>query len=529
MVTPATRARIDRLRPSRQHRPLRTWRLVGAAAGLLLAAASWLCAAVPHEYAPVVWPGVVPWRPEGGSSLACTVAILAMGAMVYAWWAVRDDVPDVRWVRTTAACWFGPLLLSTSLYSRDIYSYAAQGLMLHDGLDPYTEGVRTLSSPWVDSVARTWLDTPAPYGPVFLLVARACAALSGGHLLVALALLRLVAALAVVAIAVAVPAIAGRLGADERGRASATWLGVLTPIVGGHLVSGAHNDALMVAAILASVALALAHRWAAAVLAIAVATAVKAPAAVVVPFLALLWAADPRWGASPPWPRLVARALLGAVVTGVVFVVVSLLTGLGFAWVGALGTPGLSNQWTSVSTSWGTLVGWLGSLVGADVGDTAVGVARTAALLLLAVVLVGIWLDAARHAHDRRHVCRSAGFALLAVVVLSPAFHGWYLLWVLPLLAATLRGRRGLTVLGLVAALLAFAVLPGGYGLALTTTSVGVPLMVAASIAVAVAAVRRLRQVPWRRLLVVEEPVRRGDGAVGQSGRGSAGTGGQPG
>ncbi|MDQ6715284.1 MAG: hypothetical protein M3Z83_04160, partial [Actinomycetota bacterium] len=103
-------------------------------------------------------------------------------------------------------------------------------------------------------------------------------------------------------------------------------------------------------------------------------------------------------------------------------------------------------------------------------------------------------------------VCQSAGLALLAVVVLAPAFHGWYFLWALPVLAATTSSSRALTVLGGVAALLAVAVLPGGYGLALTTTSVGVPLMVLVSLVVLARAARAAATYPWGALLSLAEP-----------------------
>ncbi|MEO3937153.1 polyprenol phosphomannose-dependent alpha 1,6 mannosyltransferase MptB [Dermatophilaceae bacterium Soc4.6] len=490
---------VAALRPSRRQGPPTTWRVVGTVAAAALALASWFCAAVPQEFSPVVWPGVVPWRPEGGSNLAASVAILAMGTLVYCWWALRDAPVGLGWARRTAACWCGPLLLSAPLYSRDLYSYAAQGLMLHSGLDPYTQGVRALDSPWVDAVARTWLDTPAPYGPVFLVLTRVVAGVAGGHLLVALALLRLLAVLAVVALAWGVPAVARRLGGDERSQVRALWLGVLTPVVGGHLVSGAHNDALMVAGVVAAVVVALDRQWAVAMLLVSLAAAVKAPAAVVVPFLALLWAGD--GGRLHDWRRLVARALLASALTGAVFGGLSLATGLGFRWLGALGAPGQASNWTAVSTAWGTLAGWVG---GADRGASVTSGARTAAFALLGVLLVLLWLDAARHAHDPRLVCRNAALALLAVALLSPAFYAWYLLWALPLLAATLRDRRALTGFALLAALLAFAALPGGYGLAYSTTSVGAPVVVVTSLVLAGRGVQRLLAYPWRRLFTIE-------------------------
>ena len=492
---------LDRLRPSRRQRPAATWRWVGLVGGVVLATASWFCAATPVEF-PTVWPGLEIWRPiASGSPLAATFAVLAMAAIIYSWWATRDLDVTVRWLRTTTVLWFGPLLLSASLYSRDIYSYAAQGLMLHDGLDPYQQGVQDLQSPWALSVSSVWLDTIAPYGPLFLVLARGAVVLSGGNQLAALVLLRLLAVLGVAVMVWAVPAIARRLGVDP---VRATWLGVMTPIVGAHLVSGAHNDALMIAGMVAAVAFSLAHRHLLALLAVALAMTIKAPAFLLVPFLALLWAVDHQGGHPLTSIRVISRSLAAGVAALVAFVALSLATGLGFAWLPALGTPGKSNQWTSVSTAYGTLIGFVGDRFGVDITDTAIAIARGLALVVLAVLLVVIWLYAVKYSHDRRLVCQAAGLAVLAVVILSPAFHGWYLLWALPLIAATTTSRRGLTVLGLVAALLAFAVLPGGYGLALTTTWVGVPLIIVLSVVFGIRGVRWLLTYPWGELSTLQ-------------------------
>jgi len=487
---------IDRLRPSSQSVSPRRWRLVGVVAATVLTAASWFCGAVLHEYQ-TVWPGVIPWRAGGGSPLAATLVLVATGGMLYAWWALRDALVTVRWHVHTATLWFAPLLLSAPLYSRDIYSYAAQGLMLHEGLDPYREGVNRLDSPWVESVSRVWLDTPAPYGPLFLVLARLAAALSGGHLLVALVLLRLLAVAGLLVLCWAVPAIADRVGVDP---VRAAWLAILAPLVGGHLVSGAHNDSLMVAGMAAALALALRRHYVWALFAVAAAVAVKGPAVVIIPFVAILWAADHDGPRAMTWLRLIGRSVLGGVAAVAAFAVLSLGTGLGFSWLAALGTPGRTVEWTSLPTGLGVGLGAIGGLFGHDVTDAAVATCRGVALVVLAVTLVGVWLHAVRHSHDRRVVVRCSGQAVLAVVVLSPAFHGWYLLWALPVLAATMTSRRWLTALALVASLLSVAVLPGGYGLALTTTWVGVPLTFLLTGMLVVALARWSRAYPWAEL-----------------------------
>jgi alpha-1,6-mannosyltransferase len=405
--------------------------------------------------------------------LACTVLFVAVGVMLYCWWAVRDLEVSVSWQLRTAALWCAPMLLSAVLFSRDVYSYAAQGLMLAVGLDPYHVGVRHLASSWVASVSRVWLDSPAPYGPVFLIASRLAAQAAGGSLLVAVALLRLMATAGLVVMAWAVPTIATRLRMDP---VRAVWLGVLCPLFGLHLVAGAHNDALMVGGMTAAVALSLKRRHVWACLVIAATMAVKAPAGVVMPFLAILAAAD--WGGTTPTSRsrLVARTVLVGALTCAAFAAISVATGLGFSWIAALDTPGQTIEWSSLPTGLGMGLGAVGTLFGHNVETGAVSAFRTAALVVLAVVLVGLWVRALLRADDRRFVVLCAGVALLAVVVLAPAFHPWYLLWVLPFLSTTVSGRTWHTVLAAVASLMAVSVLPGGFSLVLVTAWIGVPL-----------------------------------------------------
>ena len=485
-------ATLDRLRASRRRQPASRWRFVGLVAGVLLAATSWFCGALPADRPPV-WPGIEPWRSVGGSPLAATVLFAALGVMLYAWWALRDAEVTVPWLRGTAFAWFGPLVLSAPLFSRDIYSYAVQGLMLHEGLDPYSQDVAALDSPWAASAPAT--TTPAPYGPLFLQVARLAASVSMGHLLAAVFLLRLLAVAGVVLIAWAVPVIARRLGVDP---VRPTWLVVACPLLGVHLVSGGHNDALLVAGLLGGVALTLSGRPGLGVLAVALATTTKAPAAVVVPFVALLWASHRAPQRQVTWARLVSRVVLaGLAVVGVV-IGVSLALGLGLSWLTTLGSPGQSVQWTSAPTAWGMAVRSIASLLGVASAGSAVPLFRAMGLLLLAPTLVGLWLYAAAHLRDRRLVVLSAGLAVLAVIVLAPSFRPWYVLWALPLLAAATRARRALTAYAVVASVLASAVLPGGYSLALTTTAVGVPLMVVTTAVLAVRAARWVRHHPWR-------------------------------
>ncbi|GAA6525289.1 polyprenol phosphomannose-dependent alpha 1,6 mannosyltransferase MptB [Intrasporangium sp. DVR] len=516
----------DGARPT-SSRDVRGWRFVGLASAIALAASSWGSGSRPTLHTRILWPGLAPTAESGGSPLAATVSVVAMGGLVLAWWRLRTAAVGERWWWGTAALWFAPLLLSVPLYSRDLYSYAAQGALWAEGLSPYEHGVSDLTSDWRESTAPTWLESPSPYGPVWLLIARGAAVIAGDQLWVALLLLRVVAVAAAVVLAWAVSDVARRVGAPGR---PAAWLAVSAPLVGAHFVSGAHNDAVMVAAVVAGFALALRGRFVPAVVLVALGAMVKVTAVVALPFVALLWArrlARAQLGEddhAAEWlgslrRREVASGLALTVVTAaLVMALVSRAAGIGTAWLNPMATPGRNEQWTSLPTALGMAVGAVGHVLGRpEWRESGITVSRTLGLVVLAVVLVLIWLAAAKPGASAaigtadRRVVRAAGWAFLAVVVLAPAFLGWYFLWALPLLAATDRAGESSPAsqrwLPAAATVLAFAQLPDGYSLGLTTTAVGVPLAVLASVFLLRAALRWARRVDWAGALSLDRPL----------------------
>jgi len=65
--------------------------------------------------------------------------------------------------------WATPMIIAPPLFSRDVFSYAAQGEMTFGNISPYLYGPFTLgSTPYVTPVDPLWGNTPAPYGPFFL-------------------------------------------------------------------------------------------------------------------------------------------------------------------------------------------------------------------------------------------------------------------------------------------------------------------------------------------------------------------------
>ncbi|WP_089021973.1 polyprenol phosphomannose-dependent alpha 1,6 mannosyltransferase MptB [Micromonospora coriariae] len=471
----------------------RVARYGGLAGAVLLAVAGYLGGALPD--APLGATPVSIWRTPGGpATLTCWLGGTAL--LVGAWWSLREGAPSTRWAYATAGLWALPLLLAPPMGSRDVYSYACQGWTYAHGLDPYATPVAAAGCPWLDTVAPIWRDTPAPYGPVFVLLAALAVGLGGG-LTGAIVLLRVIAVAGLLLAALCLPGLARAAGVPTR---RAAWLALASPLVGVHLVAGAHNDAVMLGLLLCGLLVVIRRpgRPAALLLAgalLGLAVTVKASAAVVAPFAAL----------AAVHGRYTVRALLrdGGWLAGGLFAALlinSALSGLGFGWVGGLTHSGDSEQWTSPPTAAGFVVDYAGALVGRD--PAAVPVLRVLALLLLAGVLAGLWWRAWRalralndvrqrvtriEAGRPRVALHGAALALVATVVLSPVFHPWYATWPLALLALTAIRTAWFVPPAAVAGFLA---LPDGTNLARFTKAPGAVAMTALLLTVLIGTAR---------------------------------------
>jgi alpha-1,6-mannosyltransferase len=410
----------------------------------------------------------------------CWIAGLAV--LLSAWWYGRRVVPSTRWALITAGLWLVPVLPVLPLGSADVYSYACQGYVQHAGGDPYAAGVQQFGCPWLDAVSTTWWDSPAPYGPLFLLVAGWAVAI-GGSLFGTIAGLRVIALAGLALVAAGVVALARRLDADP---ARAVWTVLACPLVLIHLVSGAHNDALMIGLTVAGLAVVAYRRTPAALVAAGVllglAGAVKATALVVLPFAVL--------AAAPPGAQLRALARpTGLLAGGAVAALgaVSLVAGRGLGWAAGLLRSGDTITWTSPPTAVGLAVNAVARMVGGHVN--AVPVARALGVAVLAVFLAVLWVRTRRD----NHAITGAGLALAATVLCAPVLHPWYVTWPLAVLAATRWAEspafpRWVLVPCTVAATLT---LPGGYNWAEATRLPGSVLMTVGLLVVAARAARR--------------------------------------
>jgi alpha-1,6-mannosyltransferase len=349
--------------------------------------------------------------------------VVGTALLVLAWWFGRRVVPSTRWALVTAGLWWVPVLPFLPLGSADAYAYACQGYVQFAGDDPYGAGVRSAGCPWLSSTDHVWQNSPAPYGPLFLLLAAAAVAVAGGSLAVVIGGLRVIALGGVALLAAGIPPLARRAGLDP-GQAVFTVLAC--PLVLIHVVSGVHNDGLMAGLLVAGLAL-LTRRQTWPVLAAAgaltgLAVAVKATAIVVLPFVFLI-----RW-------RPTAAGFLVALGT------VSLVAGRGLGWVRGLLHSGDTIAWTSPPTAAGLVMMW--------------------------------W----RTWRSRADPLPRAGWALAATVVCAPVFQPWYAIWPLAVLAATRPATRWVLVPCAFAATLT---LPAGYDWALQTRIPGAVFVLA--------------------------------------------------
>ena len=232
------------------------------------------------------------WRYGHGHDIAAFLMYGGVGLLLWAWIMLGRDVLahriGGRAVLTNAAVWIAPLLLAPPLFTRDIFSYLAQGALPLHGFDPYAVGPDAMPGILTDNVHYFWQDTPAPYGPLFIIIAKAVAWLIGNNIIAGVLVMRLALLPGLALLVWALPELTRRLG----GRVPvALWVAVANPMMVINMIGGGHNDLLVVGLLAAGALLALRGQHAGGIALVTMAMAVKASAGLALPFLVLVWAA----------------------------------------------------------------------------------------------------------------------------------------------------------------------------------------------------------------------------------------------
>ncbi len=361
----------------------------------------------------------------------------------------RPGVP-IKSLAYMLALWLVPLLFVAPLFSQDVFSYAAQGEMMSHHINPYNYGPGTLGSgPYVSGVNSLWLNTAAPYGPLFLMLAGWSASLSLHHALVTVVLLRLQSVAGVALIAYCIPKLAVSFGKEP---GPAFVLAVLNPLTLLALVGGAHNDAIMVGLLLAGVTAARRRHPVWGVVLCALAASIKVPAAIGIVYVAWDWA-----GAGAQWRQRARMLVRAGLVTVAVMGVLSFVSGLGWGWIANLGTPGTVRSWMAPATAVGLLISGTGHVLG--IGVSLAGVLTlTRAIGLVGAAAIALWC--LRH-RERIGLLSALGITMVAFVLLGPVVQPWYLTWGIILLAPVATGRSLYFILG-VSTVAPFIGLTGG-------------------------------------------------------------------
>ena len=262
-----------------------------------------------------------PWPAPWGVYFTLAAVYGGLLLLMRVWWGMtrlyaRCPGVPVKRMMWVFALWSLPMLVIAPLFSRDAYSYAAQGEMVSHHMNPYLYGPFELgNNAYTAPVDQLWGNAPAPYGPLFLQIDGFFARITFHNELATIVLLRLLALVGVLLIAACVPRLA-RL--YHRDGAELFTLMVLNPVTLLHLIGGAHNDALMLGLLVAGLTAAKEKRPIVGILLCALATAIKAPAALGILYIGWSWlgpqASDPRpdtaGGHRRPDRRRRARVLL---------------------------------------------------------------------------------------------------------------------------------------------------------------------------------------------------------------------------
>lgn len=326
----------------------------------------------------------------------------------------------VWWI---AGSWSVPFVLGPPMLSNDVWTYAAQGLMLRGGLDPYSVGPSALGNVHaIAAVDPSWRSQPSPYGPLATTVQHLAIAISGGSPLGAALVFRALGVVCFIAI--------GLLSADLAGsrRVQALTLTILNPLLLLHVVSGAHLESAMCALLLGALVAAHQRRWVLALVLACAAGSVKAPAFIAVLAIVALHNEGLRgWSA---W-RMAARDIGVAVLSVLAFT--AIVTN-GWGWVRALNTPTLGHTPLAPASLISDL--YTPIVKSASFDDLAAG-GRIATMLAAVCIVIFLTVTA-----RRRTLARTVGYGLLAVGLLGPVVYPWYLLWGILCLAPTARAAR---------------------------------------------------------------------------------------
>jgi hypothetical protein len=342
----------------------------------------------------------------------------------------RHNGFPVKRVVLVVMIWAVPLLLAPPLFSRDVYTYAAQGEMVSHHINPYSYGPNVLgATPFNQLADSVWSGTESPYGPTFLSVDGVLDQASGHQILADLVLLRLLEVAGIALMVAATPTLARSLKRDP---AHAVLLGAGSPLVLLSLLAGDHNDALMLGLLLAGLAVAKRFGTVPGVILCALAAGVKSPAALGVLFLGWVWA-----GPAAPTRRRIGHTALAGLIALATMEVMALVSGTGWGWVRTTSTADAS--FTGVTPV--NVVARAVSIV-SHVLQVPISTMDVRPIFMVLGLLIAVYMGyrlLLRSPRDGVVLC--LGLTLLVLALLGPIVWSWYVTWGVVVLAPAAYGR----------------------------------------------------------------------------------------
>jgi hypothetical protein len=391
--------------------------LIAATAEIVLDGAAGLSPLIPKQPAIAGWLGPLGTRLGYRTFLiALLVSVGAYGAIVALAHRPALGIISKRGAIALIAAlhaivFIGPILLSTDVFS--YIDYARIGV-LH-GLNPYTHGPAAFTAdPVYRYVGHDWLKVATAYGPLYTLLSYPLAWLGVEGALWGMKLMALLASAGTLALTWRC---ARARGMDPVWAILAVGLNPLYIIYG---LGGAHNDLIMMLAMMAAVALTIAPKAsgrgeASAGAVVVVGALVKATVAALLPFM------------------IVSRRRLAPILGTVAALIVSAL--VGYAVFGIHGidiVAALNRDAAFVSTdSFATEIAHLFGKQGVFPIDH--DLLKASLVLIMLHLLWRTW-----RGYDW---VAASGWALLAISVTSTWLLAWYILWPLPLAVVT-RDKR---------------------------------------------------------------------------------------
>ncbi|HZZ95696.1 MAG TPA: hypothetical protein VFE19_01680 [Jatrophihabitantaceae bacterium] len=381
-------------------------------------------AAVPLDH----WLGLLPPAGYQVTGVAMgAVMLAAIGALLALWLLTmhvsraRNFLPSQVW--TIATMWAVPFAVGPPQLTTDVYRYVAAGELARRAHSPYHHGADSLGNlRLIDVIDPAWRSARSTDGPLTTLIDHLAVSVSGGSVIAAVVVLRIVAVLSVIAL--------GRLAADLAGtrRTAAVCLAVLNPAVLLVVVSAGLVTGLIAALLLAAILAARRRRWLRAVILACIAAGLKPIVLITVAAIITVHVLG------LPAPARLRAALRDGVVAllGLTVCVFSVPFGLG--WIANLSSAMHARTAFAPASVVGNLMGFV---VSAASYDDLVAGGRIAAGFAAVTVLGYLFLTV-----RTRSLEATIGFALLAVGILAPVLYPSYLLLGVLCLAPTATAVR---------------------------------------------------------------------------------------